>query len=770
MAIEVELPDGRMLEFPDTMEQADIATAIQTNFPEFAPKKTPEPAMQQPEPAMQQPEPALPQGDFYADVVDPGMDDELLQKQELEGMPKKGLFKRIKQAFTGEGRKTAETETLPEFMSRGAKKRKTIFGTEAPETLTQRIVDTITQTGDPAANAKTTAGMLATFNPEKQKEIIKANIPEAEFETDEQGNTIINIGGQRSILNKPGFSETDAAQAITTTLSFLPAAKLAQVGKGLMAQSLIGGVAAGTTEAGLGQVAKAAGAKEGASKTEIGVAAGIEALMPPALKIAKRVGRGIFQMSDDALRQVPGMTPEIEQNIKQARQAQAGLKEATGVDVPVFPGQQTLSPAQLIEQRIVSQLSEGSQIGYKRLSEQNTALRKATDSLIEQITDVSTLTSPGKFKKAADLALEARKQARRQATKGLYKEALEAGGTADLTDVKKYIASELKDTAPGMDVRKALDKVNKYLKGDPNLRALQNAKVDIDNVISKIGPGSVGNNTKRMLVNIKERLVNAMTDASPLYKDANDKFKAMSPAINEYEQSFLGKIAKLDPLDPRIQDISKNVFKGTAGEIKQMKKIIDEVDPEAFNAVLKSEMLNSVDESINVFQTPDAIENIPQKIGKVLFGKNKRKNAMLAAMNPEQQKNFRYLQDVLKRAGTGRAPGSPTASFQEAIKKKTETWSMLIRDWMFNPLQKLQKTGDASLVDKRIRAMAEFAFDPKWATEVSKIRQSPKNAPSTIKAMAQLLNDIELSIKPQKQAAKEPLKAVAQVDQGGRND
>jgi hypothetical protein len=47
MPYEIELPDGRFLEFPDSMTQDQMSSAIQKNFPEFK-KETPKPDIDRP--------------------------------------------------------------------------------------------------------------------------------------------------------------------------------------------------------------------------------------------------------------------------------------------------------------------------------------------------------------------------------------------------------------------------------------------------------------------------------------------------------------------------------------------------------------------------------------------------------------------------------------------------------------------------------------------------------------------------------------------------
>jgi hypothetical protein len=115
--------------------------------------------------------------------------------------------------------------------------------------------------------ARMAIGMLSTFDPKAQQEIIQESIPEAVFEITPDGSTIIEVptaegGTRRSVLNRPGFSPQDLTTATAQVLSFFPAARLAGLGKTLLQKVGIGGLGAGTTEQALQETGVALGRKE----------------------------------------------------------------------------------------------------------------------------------------------------------------------------------------------------------------------------------------------------------------------------------------------------------------------------------------------------------------------------------------------------------------------------------------------------------------------------------------------------------------------------
>ena len=135
----------------------------------------------------------------------------------------------------------------------------------------------------------------------------------------------------------------------------------------------------------------------------------------------------------------------------------------------------------------------------------------------------------------------------------------------------------------------------------------------------------------------------------------------------------------------------------------------------------------------------DFTGNIPGQLRRTLFGNPQQRKALMAAMNSEQRTNFKYLEAVLKRASSGRAAGSPTAAFGQAI-EKLQGVSSVIRDVIFRPLSTLQQTGERGIFDRNVAKLSEVMFDPKFKPQLNKLKKLNPDSPAAARAMTQLLN------------------------------
>jgi hypothetical protein len=116
-----------------------------------------------------------------------------------------GVFGRIRDVFTGESRRTATTDALPDW---GA----------MPE-LNQLSM----------ASAKTGLGTLLS-KPEETAQIIKTNFPGVQVRQDQRGNLILrsSVDGQEYAI-KPGFQPSDIPRAAGGILAFTPAGRAATI-------------------------------------------------------------------------------------------------------------------------------------------------------------------------------------------------------------------------------------------------------------------------------------------------------------------------------------------------------------------------------------------------------------------------------------------------------------------------------------------------------------------------------------------------------------
>lgn len=599
---------------------------------------------------------------------------------------------------------------------------------------------------------KIAAGLLSTANPVEQQDIIKSIIPESEFETLNDGTVIVNVPNeegvmQRSVLNRPGISPQDLTTGITQVLAFVPAAKIASFGKSLLQKVGIGAFTSAATEAARQEATIAQGSSQGRDPVGVGIAGalgGVSETVLPAIQGVRNSRRAsaIGAETDEVVRAIESIEP--------TKQAQQGLEQATGIDVPLFQAQQTQIPSELLKQRVLPQLDAGARTAARALEQQNKAAFDATGELINTIAPEGTVVKASKrFREVSKLAVDSAKQRRSAVVKPLYDEALNVGGTVDLTSTKSMI-KEILDEAPiGSDFEKVgrqLENLIKPLKEGttPTLRQLQKAKIAMQDIIDGVGDKAVSGTIKGETASVKRELVRVMEDASPLFKRAEDKFKELAPAVKELEDSILGQVSKVG--DTQLKNIAQRIFDPKAGltdpqSVLNAKKIIQDVDPEAWDQLLRVEMnrrIGGLEQLIDEIPG-DFVGNIPGQLRRTLFGNPQQRKALMMAMNEEQKTNFKYLETVLKRASSGRAAGSPTAAFGQAI-DKLKGVSSVIRDAIFKPLSTLQQTGERGIFDRNVARLSEVMFDPKFKPQLNKLRKLNPDSPAAARALAQLLN------------------------------
>jgi len=280
------------------------------------------------------------------------------------------------------------------------------------------------------------------------------------------------------------------------------------------------------------------------------------------------------------------------------------------------------------------------------------------------------------------------------------------------------------------------------------LQQLQSAKRTVDAKIDSMGSGfqlnSAQKNAKRLLVEAEKRYMNQIGEVNPQFAAANQEFARLSGPIAELEDSIIGQVAKLD--DTQLKGIAQKIFDPKAGltdpkSILNAKKVIDGVDPEAWDQLLRVEMnrrIGGLEQLIEEIPG-DFVGNIPGQLRRTLFGNPQQRKALLSGMNPEQKQNFKYLETVLKRASSGRAAGSPTAAFGQAI-EKLKGVGVVIRDAIFRPLSTLQQTGERGIFDRNVSRLAEVMFDPKFKPQLNKLKKLNPDSPAAARALTQLLN------------------------------
>lgn len=435
--------------------------------------------------------------------------------------------------------------------------------------------------------------------------------------------------------------------------------------------------------------------------------------------------------------------PEPEQ-VGVAREA----SEATGVDL--FEGQQTLSAPVLERQSFVQQLPAGVQKASKELGLQNKQASDAVDNILAQIApDESIVVGSERFRSASQRAIARRKDIRAEAASPIYNEAFADAkknntfvDVEDLIDDTRGVSSGFPE---GGEVSRSFGKINKWLtsaskrktKFDSlklrtavtverqNLSQLHNAKLEIDQMLNRKFEGSLGNTTKGKLVDIKKKLVDRLAKASPKYDEARAKFEELSPGVEALENSVIGKIANIK--DTQLKSVSRSIFDPQNSNIKTVtdaKKIISEVDPDAWDMLMRSEIerrMGSIKPELGA-----SMENIPGKLSNAIFGAGKQRDVLMAGATGETRKALGHLETALRRAGLGRQQGSQTASRAEISKELRGGIVSGVRDLFRSPIDTIVRTGENAQFDRRVSAMAEALFDPRYKAEASKLIRTGK--------------------------------------------
>lgn len=629
-----------------------------------------------------------------------------------------GLLSTIGEMITGSRRKemNPDVQSLPEF---GA-----------------------TKEGDTLANA---AAFLSTFDNEELKDILSKNVEGIKFQDLDDGTVIVEVPDEdgnikRSVLNRAGLSPQDATTTIAQALSFVPVARLANIGKGIAQKVGIGAVGSGLTEQARQEAVIAQGSEQGRDPLSTGITTALggasEAIAP--LTQTVRQAAQARQSNLENIANTQGMAAQ----------------ERTGINL--FPAQKSLNPFDIETQAYLAQLPSSSTIAMQAIDKQNKEVANAVYNVINKIAPPESLSQAGgKLMNAAGRAIEAKKAIRREKASPIYNQAFKEGADVDVSNIQGAIEMQLDDLSETSQMGKVLKKVSGLISGTfedgveinpASLKKLHNAKLEIDEMINGQGENAIGNTTKRALVEIQDDLVKAMEDASPVYRSAREEFAANSPAVDAMIDAV--RVSNLKSSD--LKSITSKLFEPAEANpttILNAKKAIQEVDPEAWNYILRAEVekrLGSVRSNLAEMADTPTGENVPAQIYSALFGNTKSRNALYRALDENQKETFKYLETALKRASKGRPGGSQTAIRKEVDRSLRGGIFEPLRRLFREPIQTITGVGEELSFEQRAAVLADAMFNPENTAKIKTLKESD---PRSIKARSIMRQIINTSVK-----------------------
>lgn len=616
--------------------------------------------------------------------------------------------------------------------------------------------------------AALTPVLLTTTKPEEIGQILSANFPNIGIQEDEKGNLIAgnNKTGAQVVINKPGISKLDVLQGLGIVAAFTPSARAATLGtetakqatKGVVARRAAqGGLAAGTTEAALQTAQEATGGEFDVEDVAMATGAGALAeTVVPAIQSIRQIRREKSFAKD--IGQKRADLARARRDIAPAEEALEGIEQATGKKVGLFQAQKTLVPSELAKQRVLPQLDPSSRVAMDALEKQNKEVFEATSELINTVAPEERVAgAAARFRTAAQDARKALTDARSEAVSPLFKaaydNAAEAGLKIDVKPVLDNIDELVSGTRKTDPIRKLLlgikddiQESSKTIFRGSNLKPLHNEKRAITQKLAKFEneSGVLDREIKAKIQQIRGELSTTLRENSPAYTDAMEEFIRRTPEIEALDGSVLGRAAKVT--DEQLQNLSSKIFnpRTTPAEINSTKKIVEQIDPQAWRDIVRNEIefrVGSLQSQVTE-QGADIAGNLPGAMRSALFGNPKQRETLLRALDADQRKNFVYMENILKRASAGRAAGSPTASFTEIIKNLRGRLGVL-KDALLSPFDTAGEAINESLFNRRVSSLAEAMFDPQWKPQMKKLRKLSPNSPAAARAMTQLIKDIE---------------------------
>ncbi len=156
----------------------------------------------------------------------------------------------------------------------------------------------------------------------------------------------------------------------------------------------------------------------------------------------------------------------------------------------------------------------------------------------------------------------------------------------------------------------------------------------------------------------------------------------------------------------------EKVFAGNPETIRQARRIIEDVDPEAWQAITRRHFENLLDRQKVDFME-GALTNIPLRLNNAL-GNTAQFNKLKAALPDDQAQNLIFLREVLQRASLGRAGQSSTQQFQRLEQDARRSAVGNIFQKIFHPKREAGRAVDEARFKKNLEAMFEVFTNPQF--------------------------------------------------------
>lgn len=596
-------------------------------------------------------------------------------------------------------------------------------------------------------------------------------IPVDRYKVDNNGDIVFKDDSGRWRYEEKSGIGSDKIKRVVANVAGTPSIPLSAIGAafGGFPGAMIGGMSGETLRQGI------AGISLGDPQTEVGNIAdlGMEAALSATSEIAgnyavrgiKRIA-GIGNPQGRALSSVAGK--DLAKFTSDDVRNTVALGRKFGIDL--FPAQSTKSRRMIDRMSYLRDNPETADIIQAAEEIQDEQIQTAIGKFIQKISPKNTdsYTVGKELSEAANNALGRIRDARRKISGPLYDAAFKENPTVDVSDVVKYLDEEI-DLSKG-DIRTGLLKLRKWIaepektvekpvlygpRGDvisggketlqPTLKELHATKETIDKLLDltgKPGSNSVDNSIFRQAAITKKMLLEAMDNSSDAYKAARESFALMSPQLKVAEEGITGMLARgqgdnlvnmtslmLASKYTRPETVSRVrslILKQDGGEDIWNNSVRDFLEYQ-FNTIKENRVART---------------NFGGVFRQRLFGDQKQREIMKAALSPEQYKDLNDFMSVLYRTGLTFTGESKTVSRAiTELAQQRETIPAPVRA-VSNP------TNITSILTEKLtdyyygigsKRIAEAIVSPAASEQLARLKKLPKGSEELMLGVLQFL-------------------------------
>lgn len=292
--------------------------------------------------------------------------------------------------------------------------------------------------------------------------------------------------------------------------------------------------------------------------------------------------------------------------------------------------------------------SNAAMVGLTSLKKNNKQLADSVENwLYTKADDVISDKTPARARKAAEKAYKDQIRALQSKASPLYKAADDANPSVNLDEVYNSMLEVMDSYGRSTPFYKAAEKALGYIEEAKNFKQLNGAQKSIREMISepKVGEQGLSREVRRTVKGIHNKLLAAMDDASPDFKQARSIYAEGMTEANLIADGIAGRLARIK--EAGIEDISKRLFNQNPRAIKQTAAVMEKADPGVMEDLAYLHFRDQFD-TLTRFTTEE-IADKPTRIMNAILP-TRKSQGILEVLPPDTKRALKQFDKLMREA------------------------------------------------------------------------------------------------------------------------